>query len=366
MTGALGYTMSTIAPEIGSRTPFIYPDVANEYISKMRKSNDPHMDAKIDLFKEYVMDGTKAGGAQVSIAKTKWQLRESDGATCTIYAYGIRDIYNKKTEVKHLRLFNTGSDDMNLSTANVWIAMEKDIAIDGSYLFSDRRPSRTRIVAESQISENAYACSVTQRGGDWFIGREFRFTGTVGSSFNDDHGYESDDDDWKCSLLDKCIKSWFGRHSSSDAMRQGTENEDFILQRLTKETWITDVFEVGMLQSKRGGGWLAVSPDAIAVGTVSSPDGFFQEDEEVVFFVEMKTRQVPETIQKARAAREKHDRLVYCKYDSNTFRECVFSENRKQLLHQAMVTGLKYGVYVTAVLVDGNSEICQIVIVEFY
>ena len=83
-------------------------------------------------------------------------------------------------------------------------------------------------------------------------------------------------------MLDKCIDSWFGRHSSSDNMRQGTENENFVLQRLTCEKWISDIFEVGMLQSKHGGGWLAVSPDAIAVGTISSPDGTFVEDDNVV------------------------------------------------------------------------------------
>ena len=60
-----------------------------------------------------------------------------------------------------------------------------------------------------------------------------RFTGTVRSSFNDDDGYASDNDEWKVSMLDKCIDSWFGRHSSSDVMRQGTENEDFALQRLS-------------------------------------------------------------------------------------------------------------------------------------
>ena len=94
--GVLGYSMSTIAPEIGSKTPFIYPDVAQDYISKLRNANDPNVDAKVALFEQFILDGSKYGGAQVSIAKTDWQLRESGNATCTIYAYGIRDIYDKK------------------------------------------------------------------------------------------------------------------------------------------------------------------------------------------------------------------------------------------------------------------------------
>eukprot|EP00956_Cyclotella_meneghiniana_P023507 scaffold45852_cov83-Cyclotella_meneghiniana.AAC.1 len=73
--GALGYSMSTIAPEIGSRTPFIYPEVAAEYIKKMRDSNDRNINAKIDLFSEYVLDGNKYGGAQVQCLK-KTQSRD--------------------------------------------------------------------------------------------------------------------------------------------------------------------------------------------------------------------------------------------------------------------------------------------------
>ena len=42
-----------------------------------------------------------------------------------------------------------------------------------------------------------------------------------------------------------------------------------------------------------------------------------------------------------------------------------FQQEQETALHQAMVTGLTYGVYVLAVLVDGESEICQLVIVRF-
>ena len=120
-----------------------------------------------------------------------------------------------------------------------------------------------------------------------------------------------------------------------------------------------------MLQSKRGGGRLAVSPDAIAVGTISSPDGLFVEDDNVAMFMEIKTRQSPTTIEQTCTAKDCHGIIVYCSYRSDTFKDCVFSENRKELLHQAMVTGLTYGVYVSAILVDGESEICQLVIVRF-
>ncbi len=49
------------------------------------------------------------------------------------------------------------------------------------------------------------------------------------------------------------------------------------------------MFEVGMLQSKRGSPWIAMSPDAKEVGKVNSPNGLLQEEEEEILFVEMKS-----------------------------------------------------------------------------
>ena len=54
--GVLGYSMSTIAPEIGSKTPFVYPDVAQDFISKLRNANDPNADAKLALFEPFILD----------------------------------------------------------------------------------------------------------------------------------------------------------------------------------------------------------------------------------------------------------------------------------------------------------------------
>eukprot|EP00956_Cyclotella_meneghiniana_P028945 scaffold68869_cov96-Cyclotella_meneghiniana.AAC.1 len=176
--GILGYSMSTVAPEIGSGTPFIYPDVAEKYIEKI--NSNANADEKIALFKRFVLDGSKFGGSQVTIAKRDWQLRDSDGSSCTVYAFGIRDIYNKKAEVRHLRMFNTGGE-INVQTANVWVAMDKKKTIDSSYLFSDTPASSNRLLAETKLHEWSNAYSIDQRTCEWFIGRELRFTGTVGT-----------------------------------------------------------------------------------------------------------------------------------------------------------------------------------------
>ena len=51
-----------------------------------------------------------------------------------------------------------------------------------------------------------------------------------------------------------------------------------------------EVFEVGMMQSKHGGPWLVVSPDARIVRSVHSPHGIMimNEDGEQILFVKMK------------------------------------------------------------------------------
>ena len=53
-----------------------------------------------------------------------------------------------------------------------------------------------------------------------------------------------------------------------------------------------------MLQSTRedAGPWVAVSPDGLVVGRISSDDGLFKEDKSQIMFVEMKSRQSVDTL----------------------------------------------------------------------
>ena len=108
--------------------------------------------------------------------------------------------------------------------------------------------------------------------------------------------YPEDDDEWKKVMIEKLMNQWFDRHTSNEVMKEGTANEEYIAQRLLMQQWVCDVFEVGLLQSRQSKGWIAVSPDAILVGSISSPDGTFQEDENQVMFAEFKTRQKPNSI----------------------------------------------------------------------
>ena len=62
---------------------------------------------------------------------------------------------------------------------------------------------------------------------------------------------------------------------------------------------------------------------------------------------------------------QSYGRVVYCKYNDFRFKSCVLSDNRGQVLHQAMVTGFFYGLCVVALAGDEkNSRVVQIVVCE--
>ena len=90
--GAKGYKMMTIACEQGSKHPFIMPSVAADEIEKMRKRNDINADAKIALFKDFVLDGRSRGGAQVVCASKEIVVNESVSSKQTLYAFAIKDV----------------------------------------------------------------------------------------------------------------------------------------------------------------------------------------------------------------------------------------------------------------------------------
>lgn len=51
------------------------------------------------------------------------------------------------------------------------------------------------------------------------------------------------------------------------------------------------------------------------------------------------------TINAAEEATSKYDQLVYCTFDDETFKICVPASSRKQIMHQALVTGFNYMAY---------------------
>jgi hypothetical protein len=110
-------------------------------------------------------------------------------------------------------------------------------------------------------------------------------------------------------------------------MKIGSSNEDPTLSKLESESFIEEIFTVGLLV-RRDDPTLGVSPDGIASLTIPSGHRVFSS-------VEIKTRVAEKTIAAAEEVRQKHGRIVYCEANSNQFCECVPVQNRLQLFHQA-------------------------------
>ncbi len=57
--------MCTSANSVGAQHPFISWSVADDYIKQLDKLDEQDREARISLFNDFVLDGTKLGVAQV-------------------------------------------------------------------------------------------------------------------------------------------------------------------------------------------------------------------------------------------------------------------------------------------------------------
>ena len=360
IVGEKGYRMSTVVSTVGSGHPFISYEVAEAYKEELTKKKDKDKAAKVALFNEFVLDGNDLCGPQIWVAKSQIKVGDND-RQIPMYGTAIRYVHDKKVVRKDLRFFSTCPDSYD--TSKYWIATDKALVVHGGFLFSSIRTTNERETVQATLLQSCYPLTIAQRTGDWFLMRKFRITGTISSSLPNVEDLESDES--KRKLLEQFNDSHHNRqHRSTKFMQQGSMNEEPLLEKLEAEEWVHQVFEVGMLQRIEDP-WLAVSPDAIIVASVSSPDGLFQEDEEQIMFVEMKTRLAGSTISKSIDSWRKHGRLVYCNYGDECFNNVVPSSNRSQLIHQAMVTNLNYGVFVTSVADGEEAEMVQMVVIRF-
>ena len=137
-------------------------------------------------------------------------------------------------------------------------------------------------------------------------------------------------------------------------MQISTDNEDITSQRFKSLSYVKSFYKCGLLIS-RNRQYIGVSPDGIA-------EIKLQDTDVVICAVEIKTRVVENTISTAIEVREAFGDLVQCSYGDDLFKKCVPSENRLQLLHQAMVLGTSHGVFVTSIVENGEGCITQVVI----
>ena len=137
-------------------------------------------------------------------------------------------------------------------------------------------------------------------------------------------------------------------------MQIGTDNEDITSRRFKSLPHVKSFYNCGLLISRKRQ-YIGVSPDGIA-------EIRLQDRNVVICAVEIKTRVVENTIGKAIEDNGTFGGLVQCLYGDDRFKKCVPSENRLQLLHQAMVLGTSHGVFVTSIVENGEGCITQVVI----
>ena len=104
-TAKKNYNMATVANSIGSRHPFLPPTLVDSKTSEWRgkQVSKEEISRRIDVFKDYILESTEFGGASVRVATKKIAI--NNRRRKKIYATGIRDIFDKKKNVKYIRFF---------------------------------------------------------------------------------------------------------------------------------------------------------------------------------------------------------------------------------------------------------------------
>ena len=345
-----GYSIWTTAAAIGSCHPFI----AEQDIESKKKTwasqgvAQAEINNRVGLVKEWIVDNNSMLGAEARIAT----MGLSGGRK--IVATSIRDPFDRKTGTKVMAFFASGpqADDLD----NFWVAKKKRMTVSSSFLFSSKRPSQTRRETEELMAAHCEPLTVCQRVADWFLMKSFRLTGTMVGKIMPTP-VEEWTDERHHDFLSECLKSWFGRFKASTAMKLGTDNEEATATKFAQEDFVKSFFDVGLLQCKAAP-HIGVSPDGVALLQ-------FGEEEAFHACVEIKTRTNEDTtIEKAEAAKRMHGRVSRCTFGDDTFNDCVVSENRKQVMQQAFVTGFNHGVYVVAKVQEGEGSIVQIVVIS--
>ena len=159
-----------------------------------------------------------------------------------IYAVAVREVFDRKIDSKMLRFFLSGDDILNMS--NVWVCVPKTSKVPIHTLFYGES-SGPKYNAESRLLQNCNPLTIGQRCADWFLMRSFHLTGTVGStigSLDDNITNERLND-----ILGTLLSSWYNRFPSTKPMKIGTKNEDSTMMALRQESFVEDLFEVGLL-----------------------------------------------------------------------------------------------------------------------
>ncbi|GBG16336.1 Hypothetical Protein FCC1311_118112, partial [Hondaea fermentalgiana] len=163
-------------------------------------------------------------------------------------------------------------------------------------------------------------------------------------------------------LSETLCKSWFHVKRGNESQRKralllGTLNETGIVAQLRKMTFVDAVFDIGLVQ-KKGRPGLGVSADGIII---IRPPNSLSYAERVVAPLEIKTKVASRTLSESSHLGRKYGIYVHCIVGSPAWFDLVPKEHRGQLLHQASVFDVPFGVY----CVGSTRKIMYVVLIQY-
>ena len=213
--------------------------------------------------------------------------------------------------------------DVNDLIQQTWVCIPKCGSLSTILsLFSKRnRMNGSLVHVEKELLTHCHPFTIGQQCADWFVLHQFRVTGTMALTLREDMSSNQ--------VIDMAFCSWFSRTKSMSAMVEGTKNEVPTLSDLRNYDFITNLFEVELLEMVHCP-YLAVSADGVA--TIKTQDG-----NEALCSVEIKMRVASQGKINAIENEKEYSHIIECVYNDDLFKKCVPAEHRKQILHQAAV-----------------------------
>lgn len=221
---------------------------------------------------------------------------------------------------------------------------------------------------EAEVLKSYTFLTVGQRCADWFVLMQFRVTSTnarkrlmVSGLLRACVGMQSEIVEGERTPVQwlKTLYDWlFSSKVSIELMTRASANEGAVLKSMKTIAFLQDVYECGMSGIKSED-WLACCPDALALIDVDKNGKrsieFSRRCKQCNCFrrtllhlasVEIKTRVAPRTVDSALTLAAAT--IKRCDVVDERFRQFVPADDIGQLLHQVLVSGVQFIVYVVA------------------
>ncbi len=284
-------------------------------------------------------------------------------------AFAIREFGNSKA-CNVLRFFASGSNLPLEKYENTFvmsfIGKPKSKDLDTWLFYPGVVATGTKCTIEKELCNGITALTAGQACYEWFQFKKLLITGTTGQCiaskdpevrkvlFKDPDRSAPDTnitDQW---VLDSLCKSWFYKTPKSEkrAFRSGRMNEAPVVAQLRKQSWMEEVFEIGLVQSKL---WPALGVSADGIVVMKEPTTGRGRPATTFGALEIKTKVAETTMHDAEqvalmdADVHSSDRPIEITVgDDKWFSPRVPTEHRGQILHEAAVLRVPYVLYVVA------------------